>query len=77
MVEFLEDNAVEVVPSNWLIEEGKKCLWPNKFKGHKLNIAVKNAIIHSNEFRARKQFTRGNMTPKRGKCLTNKSIVDH
>ena len=52
MVEFLGDNAVEVVPSNWLIEEGKKCLWPSKFKGHKLNIAVKNAIIPSNEFRA-------------------------
>ena len=52
MVEFLADNAVEVVLSNRLIEEGKKFLWPSKFKGHKLNIAEINAIIPSNEFGA-------------------------
>lgn len=50
MGEFLDDNSVAVVPNNWIIEEGKKCLWPSKFKATKRTLAVKNAVAPSKEF---------------------------
>lgn len=50
MVEFLDDNSVAVVPNNWIIEEGKTCLWPSKFKATKRTLAVNNAVAPSKEF---------------------------
>lgn len=50
VVEFLDDNSVAVVPNNWIIEDGKKCLWPSKFKAPKRTLAVKNAVAPSKEF---------------------------
>lgn len=49
MVAFLDDNSVVVVPNNLIIEDGKKCLWPRKFKAKKRTIAVKNAVAPSKE----------------------------
>lgn len=50
VVHFLDENLVEIVPSNWLINF-KKCLWPIGFGAQKIMSAIKNSIKPQNNWR--------------------------
>ena len=41
VVEFLDTNEIEIIPSCWLLKDGKKCVWPNNWKPSRISNAVK------------------------------------
>lgn len=43
VVSFKEENAVEVIPSNWLLNFDT-CLWPSKFGAFRVSSAIKNGL---------------------------------
>ena len=52
MVEFLDTNEIEVVPSSWLINDGKKCVWPINWKPTRISNAVRLRESPDNTFNA-------------------------
>ena len=69
VVEFLEDHAVEVVPTNWFNENEKKCYWPSNFKSKKLKLAVLSAAAPTKEF-----VPLSIRVLYRGKCISLSSV---
>ena len=41
IVEFTEEERVEVIPSSWLAEDHKSAVWPSKLSVLKLKAAIK------------------------------------
>lgn len=51
MVEFPEEEEVDVVSILWLTEDEKQCMWPALKSTKKVQLAVKNAVPPTAEFR--------------------------
>lgn len=50
VVKFLnEKNIIEVIPNNWMINF-TKCLWPSQIGSIKMQVAIKNRLMPSNDW---------------------------
>ena len=41
VVEFVDNNEVEIIPTSWLVKDRKKCVWPNQWKPTRISNAVR------------------------------------
>lgn len=44
IVEFIEENTVEIIPSSWLLPDNKTALWPKDINPSTLKRYLKNRI---------------------------------
>lgn len=51
LVEFTEEKEIEVVPYIWLKEGEKTCRWPPFRSSQKIQVAVKQCIFPSSDFK--------------------------
>lgn len=49
VVKFIEENTLEVIPSNWLVNF-KQCLWPSKLGSLKTQLAIKNLLLPTKDW---------------------------
>lgn len=51
VVEFTEENQVEVVPAKWLSTDQKQCFWPINKSSDKVNMAIKQLVTPTADFK--------------------------
>ena len=51
MVEFTEEDEVEVVPIGWLVDDQKKCCWPNLRSSSKISSLIRAEVVPKDDFK--------------------------